>query len=210
MPPVETLLTFLATTAMFSFLPGPAMLYVAARTMTGGRRSGLMAVLGIHLGGYAHIAAAAAGLTMLFHAVPSLYFAVKLGGAAYLVWLGLKLFRSRAGNSADASGPVPKSGGRAFLESMFVEVLNPKTALFFVAFLPQFVDPAASLPLWAQFVVLGFVVDLMFSLSDLTCVLLAALIMTRMKRSGSVQRLIQRTGGAILVGLGAHLALQRT
>ena len=105
--------------------------------------------------------------------------------------------------------PAPKSSRCAFAESIVVEILNPKTALFFVAFLPQFVDPAGSLPLWMQFVVLGVIVGLLFSLVDLICVLLAALIVNKMKRSTRVHRLVQRAGGALLVGLGAHLALHR-
>ncbi len=95
MPGADILIAFVLTTAAFAFIPGPAMLYAAARTMAGGRKAGLMAVLGIHIGAYAHVAAAAAGLTFLFHAVPLLYSLVKLAGAAYLVWLGVSMFRAK-------------------------------------------------------------------------------------------------------------------
>ena len=210
MPPIETLLAFMVTTAVFAFIPGPAMLYAAAQTMAGGRRSGLMAVLGIHLGCYVHIVAAAAGLSVLFHAIPTLYLAVKLAGAAYLVWLGISLFRSKSTSKTDLSGVQPKSGRRAFVESVTVEVLNPKTAIFFLAFLPQFVDTSAALPVWLQLTIFGVVINAMFSFADLVCVLLAGLVVERLKRSDSVQRWVPRAGGAILVGLGAHLALQRT
>ena len=91
MPPIELLIAFIATTAVFACIPGPAMLYAAAQTIARGRWSGLMAALGIHIGGYAHVLAAAAGLSILFHAVPALYLIVKLAGAAYLVWLGISL-----------------------------------------------------------------------------------------------------------------------
>lgn len=210
MPPVEILLAFMVTTAVFAFIPGPAMLYAAAQTMAGGRRSGLMAVLGIHLGCYVHIVAAAAGLSVLFHAIPTLYLAVKLAGAAYLVWLGISLFRSRSASETDVSGIQPKSGRRAFVESVTVEVLNPKTAIFFLAFLPQFVDASATFPVWLQLAVFGVVINAMFSFADLVCVFLAGLVVERLKRSGNVQRWVQRAGGTILIGLGAHLALQRT
>jgi threonine/homoserine/homoserine lactone efflux protein len=211
MPSLELLMAFAVTTAIFAFIPGPAMLYAAAQTLAGGRWSGFMASLGIHLGGYVHVIAAAAGLSILFHAVPLLYTAVKLAGAAYLVWLGITLIRAKTGAAeADLSGVTPRSARRAFLESITVEVLNPKTALFFLAFLPQFVDPAASLPIWLQLLILGTFVNLMFSLADIVCVLLAGAVMMRLKRSSRVQGLMRQAGGAILVGLGAHLALQKS
>jgi threonine/homoserine/homoserine lactone efflux protein len=203
------LIAFLATTAIFAFIPGPAMLYAAARTLAGGRWSGLMASLGIHIGGYAHVFAAAAGLSVLFHAVPPLYMAVKLAGAVYLIWLGISLFRAKVQGEVDMPGTAPKSARRAFLQSVTVEVLNPKTAIFFMAFLPQFID-ASGAPVWIQFVVLGTIVNLMFSFADIVSVLLASAVMARLRQSSRAQKLMQRAGGAILVGLGTHLALQRS
>ncbi|WEX76261.1 LysE family translocator [Sinorhizobium numidicum] len=209
MPSTGLLITFLITTAIFAYIPGPAMLYAAAQTMARGRWSGLMATLGIHIGGYAHVAASAAGLSVLFHAVPTLYLAVKLTGAAYLIWLGISVFRAKAQGHIALPEVQAKSGQRALLESIIVEVLNPKTAIFFVAFLPQFIDASAALPVWAQFVVLGTIVNLMFSSADILCVVLAGALISKLKRSTRAQRLVQRAGGAALVGLGAHLALQK-
>lgn len=209
MPPLDTLIAFLVTTSLFAYVPGPSMLYAAAQTLARGRWSGLMAALGIHLGCYVHVIAAAAGLSVLFHAVPILYAVVKLAGAAYLVWLGIRLFRGEKSEAMAEIAASGKSGRRALLESITVEVLNPKTAIFFLAFLPQFVDPAAAFPVWLQFVILGSVVNLIFSSADIVCVLLAETMVTRLRRSSSAQRLAQRAGGAMLVGLGAHLALQR-
>ena len=215
MPPFEMMLAFFVTTAVFAYMPGPAMLYAAAQTIARGRRSGLMASLGIHLGGYAHVIAAAAGLTALFHAVPALYLAVKLLGALYLVWLGIRMFRAKAESvgeiqTAPAADLARRSGRRAFVESVSVEVLNPKTAIFFLAFLPQFADPAAALPVWAQLLVLGTVVNCMFTSADIVCVLLAGAVATRLKGSARVQKTLQRIGGTILVGLGLNLAFQKT
>lgn len=210
MPSLDVLLAFFVTTAIFAFMPGPAMLYAAARTLAGGRWSGFMASLGIHLGGYGHVIAAAAGLSILFHAVPILYMVVKFAGAVYLVWLGISLFRAKGEAGGGAAGATPQSGRRAFLESVTVELLNPKTAVFFLAFLPQFIDPAGGVPIWLQFVLLGTFVNLMFSLADIVCVLLASAVETRLRRSSRAQRLLRRAGGAMLVGLGAHLALQRS
>ena len=176
MPSMELLLAFLATTAIFAYIPGPAMLYAAAQTMARGRWSGLMATLGIHLGGYVHVFAAAAGLSVLFHAVPVLYMVVKFAGAAYLVWLGISLFRAKTQGERALPGIQAKSGRRAFFESITVEVLNPKTAIFFVAFLPQFIDASAAFPVWLQFVILGTIVNLMFSSADIACVILAGVL----------------------------------
>ncbi|WP_375778422.1 LysE family translocator [Bradyrhizobium sp. ma5] len=201
---MELYLAFAITTATFALIPGPAMLYAAARTLAGGRRAGLMASLGLHLGGYVHVVAAAAGLALLFHAVPPLFMAMKLAGAAYLVWLGLSLFRDRG----TAKRPVlaPLSAERAFAQSIVVEVLNPKTAIFFLAFLPQFVDASASLAVWAQLFLLGTTVNLMFSAVDIVCVFFASAVMAKLQRSRRSQRIMQRIGGSILVAFGARLA----
>ncbi|RUV51134.1 LysE family translocator [Mesorhizobium sp. M5C.F.Ca.IN.020.29.1.1] len=210
MPSTELLIAFFATTAIFAYIPGPAMLYAAAQTMARGRWSGLTAALGIHLGGYVHVVAAAAGLSVLFHAVPTLYIAVKLAGALYLIWLGVSLFRARVQDDAVMPGIEPKSARRAFFESITVEVLNPKTAIFFMAFLPQFIDASATFPVWLQFLVLGTIVNLMFSSADVMCVVLAGALVTKLRRSSHAQRLMRRAGGAVLVGLGVHVALQKS
>lgn len=203
----QVLLAFLATTAAFAFLPGPAMLYAAAQTLARGRWAGLMASLGLHLGGYVHVIAAAAGLSLLFHAVPVLYTGVKLAGAVYLIWLGISMIRSKG--VGDMPVIEPKSGRRALIESITVEALNPKTAIFFLAFLPQFIDPAGSLPVWGQFLILGAVVNMMFSSADLVCVMLAGAVAERLRQSGRAQRVMRRVGGTLIAGLGVNLALQR-
>lgn len=157
-----------------------------------------------------HVIAAAAGLSVLFHAVPMLYMAVKFAGAAYLIWLGISLFRAKAQGDVALPGIEPKSGRRAFFESISVEVLNPKTAIFFMAFLPQFIDASAAFPVWVQFIILGTIVNLMFSSADIMCVVLAGAVITKLRRSSHAQRLMQKAGGAMLVGLGAHLAFQKS
>jgi threonine/homoserine/homoserine lactone efflux protein len=210
MPSLDILIAFLATTAVFAIIPGPAMMYAAARTLAGGRTAGLMASLGIHLGCYVHVFAAAAGLSVLFHAVPTLYLAVKVAGAVYLVWLGIAALRSAGAIQADVpTGASRMSARRAFAQSMAVEILNPKTAIFFLAFLPQFVDPGAAFPVWLQLLVLGALVNMTFSAADIVCVLLAGRLVEALRRSGRAQRTMQRIGGSILVGLGLHVAFQR-
>jgi threonine/homoserine/homoserine lactone efflux protein len=208
MPPYDLLLAFAAATAVFAYMPGPAMLYTAAQTLARGRRAGLMAALGIHLGGYAHVTAAAFGLSAIFRLVPEAYLAVKIAGAVYLVWLGIGIIRRRMAG-AHTPGVAAKSARRAFFESVTVEVLNPKAAIFFLAFLPQFVDPAAGLPVWAQFLILGTVVNLAFSSADLVCIALAATLVRRLTHGGWGERLARWTGGTLLIGLGLRLALDR-
>lgn len=204
----ELFLAFLAAAAVFAFIPGPAMIYAAAQTMARGVRAGLMASLGIHLGGYFHVGLAAAGLAALLAAVPTLYLVVKFAGAAYLVWIGIGMIRE--GRTALALPSAPARGPRrAFLDSVLVEVLNPKAATFFVAFLPQFVDAGAALPVWAQLLALGVIVNVMFGLADVAAVLAAGSTMRRLRSSGGAVLWLRRMGGAVLVGLGLHLALKR-
>jgi threonine/homoserine/homoserine lactone efflux protein len=186
------------------------MLYAAAQTMVRGRWFGLMAALGIHLGGYVHVFAAAAGLSVLFHAVPMLYVAVKFAGAVYLIWLGFSLFRAREQADVVLPGIEPKSSRRAFFESVTVEMLNPKTAIFFLAFLPQFIGASAAFPVWIQFALLGTIVNLMFSFADVVCVLAAGALIASLRRWSYARRLMQQAGGAMIVGLGVDLALQKS
>jgi threonine/homoserine/homoserine lactone efflux protein len=202
------LLAFLAATLLFAAMPGPAILYAAARTLAQGRAAGLKAALGIALGGLVHVAAAALGLSALFHAVPPLFAAVKLAGAAYLVWLGIGMLRARVADTALPQTPA-RTAASAFRQSVLVEVLNPKTALFFLAFLPQFVDPAATLPVPAQFVILGTIVTAIFGAADLVAVFFAAAVADRIAASGRAALWANRTGGALLVGLGLRLAADR-
>ena len=208
MPGLELLLPFAAATLLFAFMPGPAILYTAAQTLAGGRAGGFLAALGIHAGGFVHVAAAAAGLSAIFSNVPAAYLALKIAGALYLIWLGIGIMRGRLDPEA-----LPhvhrKSARRAFLASVTVELLNPKAALFYIAFLPQFVDPAAALPVWTQFLVLGVIVNLAFSAVDVITVLMTASVLTRLKRSVKAQRVIRVVGGSVLIGLGAHLAMSR-
>lgn len=206
MPSADILLAFAATTAIFAFMPGPAMLYAAARTIAGGKRAGWMAALGIHIGGYTHVIIAALGLAVLFKAVPVLYLAFKFLGAGYLIWLGISMLKAKEPHSGETA-TITKSPQRAFWNSVLVEVLNPKTALFYLAFLPQFTDPAAALPIWMQLLILGAIVNIMFSIADVICVVLATRIISLTKTSKTIDGAARKIGGTILVGLGLRLAV---
>jgi len=208
MPELDLLLPFAAATLIFAFMPGPALLYTAAQTLARGRAGGFLAALGIHAGGFVHVVAAAAGLSAIFSNLPAAYLALKIAGALYLIWLGIGIMRGRLDPEA-LPHVQKKSAQRAFLESVTVEVLNPKAALFYIAFLPQFVDPAAALPVWMQFLVLGTIVNLAFSAVDVISVMITDSVMKRLKRSAKAQRVARVLGGSVLVGLGVHLAMSR-
>ncbi len=209
MPAPDLLLAFFMATLVFAYMPGPALLYTAAQTIARGRRAGWLAVLGLHTGGYVHVGAAAFGLAILFQAVPVLYATLKLVGAAYLIWLGVRMFRSRATPAHDMPIVTPSTPRRAFWESFTVEALNPKTAIFFLAFLPQFTDPGAAWPIWMQLLVLGTIVNITFSSADVICVMLADKVAGYFRASRAAGRMMQRLGGSILVLLGMNLALTR-
>ena len=209
MPSADLLIAFLIAASIFAYMPGPSTLYAAARTIAGGRRAGWYAALGIHVGGYVHVLAAAVGLAVVFQAMPTLYLAVKLAGAAYLIWLGVSMIRDGGTDMALPDSAPSQNPHRAFWQSAVVEILNPKTALFYVAFLPQFVDPSAAFSVWLQLVVLGTVVNLMFSSADVICVLLADRVARHFRSSTKSGRWVQWGGGSVLVALGLHLALDR-
>ncbi len=204
----ETLAAFAAVLVVFAYVPGPATLYAAAQTLARGRKAGLLAAVGLHVGGYVHVAATAFGLSALLALVPGAYFAIKIGGAIYLVWLGITVVRAGNGEAMGASSKGEAGRVSTLSQSIIVEILNPKAALFFLAFLPQFVDPAAALSVSSQIFILGFVTLLAFTSADVVAVLLASLVVTKLRNTGPVQRLFRWIAGCVLVGLGARLAME--
>lgn len=202
---LELFLLFASATLTFAVMPGPAVIYVVAQTLAGGRAAGLWASFGVHIGGYAHVFAAVAGLAILLHAVPVLYTTLKLAGAAYLIWIGLGLIRK---NFAEDTTVTLQSKTISFRQSILVEVLNPKAALFYLAFLPQFTSAEAALSVPLQLLVLGIIVNAAFSLADVVYVLAADGLHRRLARNRAVLWL-RRAGGAILVCLGLNLVLSK-
>jgi len=205
LPDLRTLAVFMAAGLALNLTPGPDMLYVAARSTSEGRRAGIVSALGIGAGTFVHIAALALGLSALLAAVPLLYDVVRLAGAAYLVWLGARaLLRPAA--APDAAPPPPAPLAVIFRQGVLTNVLNPKVALFFLAFLPQFVDPARGSAA-AQIVALG----LLFDTSGTTVNVLVALAASRaggVLRRGRAARVLHRVTGGVFLLLGARLALE--
>jgi threonine/homoserine/homoserine lactone efflux protein len=164
LPDLTSLGLFIVAALVLLLTPGPAVLYIVARAIDQGRRAGLVSMLGVHVGTLVHIAAAAAGLSALLAASTLAFSAVKLLGAAYLVYLGVRRLLAPGPVAADRSVPGRRLG-RAFVDGVIVNVLNPKTGLFFLAFLPQFVDVprgqvgAQILVLGMLFVALGLITD---------------------------------------------------
>jgi threonine/homoserine/homoserine lactone efflux protein len=192
-PSLATLLLFAGSTLALLAVPGPSVMYVVARTVEQGRTAGLVSMLGLEAGALIHVAAAAAGLSALVASSPTAFGVLRYGGAAYLLWLGVRtLRRSRAGAPVQPVGRA--SYGRLFREGVLVDVLNPKTALFFLAFLPGFVREGAG-PVALQVLVLGLVFVVLAALTDGAYALAAARV-SRGVRRRSPRRLAVVSAGA--------------
>jgi threonine/homoserine/homoserine lactone efflux protein len=195
-------LLFLAAASIIAVSPGPGIFYVAARTLADGRGVGLASSLGTGLGGLVHVAAGAIGVSTLILASAEAFTVLKLAGALYLVWLGIKTAREARLDIVEAARGA--SVGRAFRDGIFVEALNPKTAAFFLAFLPQFVDPERTV--WTQIVVFGLTFVVLGFLSDGLYALAAGSLGRWLRRRPNMLRF---GSGTVYVGLGAATALAR-
>ena len=208
MPDASTLALFLGATLALNVTPGPDMLYVIARSGSEGRRAGIVSALGISTGGLVHTALVAAGLSRLLAAVPAAYDAVRFAGAAYLVYLGVRaLARPARGGDRAAVAPPPASLGAIYRQGIVTNVLNPKVALFFLAFLPQFVDARLG-SAWAQLVFLGVLFNVSGTIVNVVVALAAsgAADWARRRATRSAA-LLQRLTGALFIALGVRLAL---
>jgi threonine/homoserine/homoserine lactone efflux protein len=181
-------------------IPGPAVLYVVATSVEGGRRAGLLSVTGVHLGSLVHVTAACAGLSALIVSSAIAFSTVKYVGAAYLVLIGIKKWLEKD-DLPELPVRPPRSGRRIFTQGVVVNVLNPKTALFFLAFLPQFVDRDRTV--WTQIAVLGLVWVALGLLSDGAYALAGGTIGGLIRRRRKTVRI---ASGGIFVGLGAVAA----
>ena len=205
---VHALPLFLTAALLVNLTPGPDMLFVAGSSAAQGRRAGVLAALGVGVGCLLHVALAALGLSALLAASTTAFAAVKWVGAAYLVWVGVSMLRVRATAGESASLTLPRGSSRVFWQGAWTNALNPKVALFFLAFLPQFIAPGA--PHQAlSFVVLG----LLFSVGG-TAVNVGVALLTHRLREGlscrgggaRIGSWLQRAAGVLFVGLGLKLA----
>jgi threonine/homoserine/homoserine lactone efflux protein len=197
---------FLLAALIVAVVPGPGIFYVAARTLSGGKRAGFASTFGTALGGLVHVIGGALGVSALILASAELFTVLKFAGALYLVWIGIKTFREARDLAQQAIAAAPAR--QVFREGVLVEALNPKTAAFFLAFIPQFVDPANGY-VALQFIMLGLISVALNTLADVVVVTMAATARNGLtRRPGLLQRLRQGSG-LFIAGLGVSLALAR-
>ncbi|MFG2073881.1 LysE family translocator [Nonomuraea maritima] len=207
MPEISTLVVFCAATLALLIVPGPAVLYIVTRSVAQGTAAGLISVAGVHVGSVVHVAAAALGISALLATSATAFTVVKYAGVAYLVWLGVRKLMRRGGGEQAVELPV-HSKRRLFWEGVVVNVLNPKTAVFFLAFLPQFADPSAG-PIAPQILVFGLLWILLGMASDGTYAMLAAAVAGRVRGSARVRRRLDVGSGVVYLGLAAWLTTEK-
>lgn len=205
LPDPSTLLLFMTAALALNVTPGPDMLYVVARSVGEGRAAGVISSLGIAAGCLMHTLAVAFGLAGLLRAVPVAFEIVRWTGAAYLVWLGARAFRKQGTTTAHAP-MTPASRAAVFRQGMLTNVLNPKVALFFLAFLPQFVDPDRG-PVALQLISLGLLFNVSGTLVNVAVAALASGAGTWSRRRFGESPLLRRVTGALFIALGVRLAL---
>jgi threonine/homoserine/homoserine lactone efflux protein len=204
LPDTSHLTLFITAALVLLVVPGPAVLYIVAQSVEHGRRAGLTAVCGIHVGSLVHVAAATVGLSALLVSSAVAFSAVKFIGALYLIFLGVQRLLGRG----DGSGPDVERAldlRRIFRQGIVVNVLNPKTALFFLAFLPQFVDPDR--PAAPQIAVLGLIWVVLGVMSDSVYAVLSGTVGGALRRSSAFARAQRFVTGLVLIGLGVLAAL---
>ena len=205
MPSIEILIAFTAAALLMNISPGPSNLYVMARAIAQGTQGGIVAAMGLAVGSLVHVVATALGLSAIFAHSPTLYMMVKLVGAAYLIYLGVIYWKSK-GSGGNETAPQPKEKPliSVFQQSVIVEVTNPKTALFFIALLPQFVVPESG-PVSHQLLILGIIV----TISALPCDILVAVSSSKISnwllRNQRAQQIQDRISGSILFAMGAYI-----
>jgi len=213
------MLLFLTAAVLLAVAPGPGMLYVLARSLAGGKREGVLSALGTFLGGMAHVVAAALGVSVILARSALAFSTVKYVGAIYLCFLGVRTILDARREDAATIGPRsagatiletqaehgPSSGRNPLWQGVATEVLNPKTALFFLSFIPQFVNRETG-HVFLQFVLLGSFSVILNTSADLVVILLAGPLGNRIRSSPLFRRRQRTVTGAIMIGLGTYLA----
>jgi len=203
MPDPHHFLLFFAAALILAITPGPGIFYVLARSLAGGKREGVQSSFGTFAGGLFHVFAAALGISAILAASAVAFHTVKYAGAAYLAWLGIRMIRSR---NADMAFQNLQPSQGAFRQGILTEALNPKTALFFLSFIPQFITPERG-HVFFQFLLLGSISVILNTTADLVVVLLAAPLERKLKNSARFRRNQRVASGVGMIGLGAYVAL---
>jgi len=203
-PDPSHLLVFVGAALLLLVVPGPSVLYVVTQSVSHGRRAGIASVAGITTGTLVHIAAATVGLSALLASSALAFDVVKYLGAAYLVVIGVRRLVGLERAQKERTGGA-RNLGRLYRQGIVVNTLNPKTALFFLAFLPQFVDPSRGVA-WVQILLLGLLFATLGFLSDGTWALVAGTLGERLRRSRRFPAVQRYVSGSVFVGLGAVAA----
>jgi threonine/homoserine/homoserine lactone efflux protein len=202
-PTSSTLLLFSAAALALLVVPGPSVLYIVGQGLRGGRRAGAVATLGVHTGSLVHVAAAVVGLSALLASSADAFSVVRIAGAAYVIVLGIRMLVS--GTSGRIQAAEPARLRRVYMRGALVNTLNPKTALFFMAFLPQFVDPRRGhVP--DQVAALGLTFILLGLMSDSTWAMAAGTLGPRLRAGGRLMRWQPNVSGCLFIGLGVAAA----
>jgi len=202
------LVLFLTAALLLAIAPGPGMLYVLARSLAGGRREGVLSSLGTFVGGMVHVLAAAAGVSVILARSAVAFATVKYAGAAYLCFLGIRMIvYARRDNDSLPADTVVRARN-PFWQGIATEVLNPKTALFFLSFIPQFVHRESGHVFW-QFLLLGTISVTLNTSADLVVTMFAGPLGSRIRSSAKFRRTQRTATGAIMIGLGTYLAASK-
>jgi threonine/homoserine/homoserine lactone efflux protein len=204
-PSSISLFGFVAAALVILLIPGPGVLYVVARSIDQGRRAGLVSVLGLSAGVFVHIAAAVAGISAILLASATAFGIVKTLGAGYLIYLGLRALFARR-KAAGVEAVVPRAMQRLFMDGVFVSILNPKIAVFFLAFLPQFVEPSRG-PVPQQILLLGLIYVALALITDSGYALLADRVRRWLGGRIGQGPLPRYVSGSVYLGLGVSTAL---
>jgi threonine/homoserine/homoserine lactone efflux protein len=203
MPDPTTFAIFALASFVLVIVPGPAVIYIVTRSVDQGRSAGVVSMFGIETGGLVHVAAATLGISALVASSAAAFGVLKWAGAAYLVYLGVRRIMS-PDDPLTERDPTPRR--QMFAQGVLVQALNPKVAIFFLAFLPQFVNPDAG-PIAPQVAVLGVLFVVIAGLCDGAWALLAGTVGPRLKGSARAGRRLARISGGIYIGLGLVTAL---
>lgn len=197
---------FLVAAVVLALLPGPGVLYILARSLEGGRWAGIQSALGTGTGGMVHVLASAAGLSALIVASSFAFSVVKYAGAAYLIYLGVRTLLSR--EEVSPAAVKPERHSRLFTQGVVTELLNPKTALFFLAVIPQFIQPQAG-HVFGQFLLLGTTSVVVNTLNAMLVATLAGFLGTRLQGNPRFQRGQKMASGGAMLALGTYVAVER-
>jgi threonine/homoserine/homoserine lactone efflux protein len=202
----STIWLFVIAASTLLIIPGPAVFYIMARSIDQGKKAGLVSVLGVSLGGSVHVLAGAIGVSAILMTSATAFHIVKYLGAAYLIYLGCKTLFSKTDKTASEIPKAPRKKLRKiFYESALVEVMNPKTALFFLAFFPQFISPTAG-SVTVQFLLLGTIFIILAFVSDGLYAVLAASMRKRIVSSTASSKVVNRITGYLYIALGIFSA----